>query len=648
MEGVYHVNKQEKRPCMKFLVLLNTMLAAWVNSRHNHLVMSLEEFRELGLTDKSIEALRKKGFEEPTEIQRRAIPLLLKEGTEIVGQAQTGTGKTAAFALPILETVKESGNVQALILVPTRELASQVSEEMSSLKGERKLEIAPIYGGASMSQQLRKLKRGVEIVVGTPGRVLDHISRGSLILRDLEFLVLDEADEMLDMGFIDDIEAVLRAVPEKRRMMLFSATMPPAIMKLASQFMKTPEIIRTQKQDSANLATDQIYYEVREADKLEALTRIIDRESDFYGVVFCRTKLQCDEIVNKLHYRGYDAAALHGDLSQREREAILHKMKEHQISILVATDVAARGLDIQDLTHVINYSIPQDPEIYIHRVGRTGRAGKNGTAITFITPSEARKFSYIRKAARTDIRKEEVPGAEEIIEKKKERIKDEILNALSNEPKTEYIEIAREVLEGRDAEEAFAAFLSTIYKNELDATKYREITVIPQKKEKSRHERREAARNKERFDKTKAPSMDEGGITRLYIARGRKDGLTKAMLSNIIIDQTGIRDEDIRDIEINETSSFISAPFAIAETILHAYSDRAVKGKPIVSRAKPESRQDSKKKSAGRREAFRGKGKRRKSWEEDYQPYGRDTRDGEDGRYRFPDRKGKGKARRRR
>ena len=613
MEGVYHVNKQEKRPCMKFLVLVKTMLAAWMNSRHNHLVMSLEEFRELGLTDKSIEALRKKGFEEPTEIQRRAIPLLLKEGTEIVGQAQTGTGKTAAFALPILETVKESGNVQALILVPTRELASQVSEEMSSLKGERKLEIAPIYGGASMSQQLRKLKRGVEIVVGTPGRVLDHISRGSLILRDLEFLVLDEADEMLDMGFIDDIEAVLRAVPEKRRMMLFSATMPPAIMKLASQFMKTPEIIRTQKQDSANLATDQIYYEVREADKLEALTRIIDRESDFYGVVFCRTKLQCDEIGKKLHDRGYDAAALHGDLSQREREAILHKMKEHQISILVATDVAARGLDIQDLTHVINYSIPQDPEIYIHRVGRTGRAGKNGTAITFITPSEARKFSYIRKAARTDIRKEEVPGAEEIIEKKKERI-----------------------------------ILSTIYKNELDATKYREITVIPQKKEKSRHERREAARNKERFDKTKAPSMDEGGITRLYIARGRKDGLTKAMLSNIIIDQTGIRDEDIRDIEINETSSFISAPFAIAETILHAYSDRAVKGKPIVSRAKPESRQDSKKKSAGRREAFRGKGKRRKSWEEDYQPYGRDTRDGEDGRYRFPDRKGKGKARRRR
>ena len=609
--------------------------------------MSLEEFRELGLTDKSIEALKNKGFEEPTEIQRRAIPLLLKEGTEIVGQAQTGTGKTAAFALPILETVKENGKVQALILVPTRELASQVSEEMSSLRGERRLEIAPIYGGASMSQQLRKLKRGVEIVVGTPGRILDHISRSSLILSELEFLVLDEADEMLDMGFIDDIEAVLRAVPEKRRMLLFSATMPPAIMKLASSFMKNPEIIRTQKQDTAALSTDQIYYEVRESDKLEALTRIIDRESDFYGVVFCRTKLQCDEIGQKLHDRGYDAAALHGDLSQREREAILHKMKGHQISILVATDVAARGLDIQDLTHVINYSIPQDPEIYIHRVGRTGRAGKNGTAITFITPSEARKFAYIRKAARTDIRKEEVPAAEEIIEKKKERIKDEILSSFDIEPKSEYLEIAHDVLQGRNAEEAFASLLTSIYKNTLDANRYKEITVTTaKKKEKSRHERREEARNRERFDRTKAPSMDEGGITRLYIARGRKDGLTKAMLSNIIIDQTGIRDEDIRDIEINDTSSFISAPFAVAETILKAYSDRSMKGKPIVTRAKAETKNESKKKSAGRREAFRGKGKRRKSWEDDYQPYGRDTRDGEDGRYRFPDKKKKSRKRR--
>lgn len=611
--------------------------------------MELEEFRELGLGEESIKALEEKGFEEPTEIQRLAIPLLLKEGTEIVGQAQTGTGKTAAFALPILETVSPgSGKVQALILVPTRELASQVSEEMSSLRGKRHIDITPIYGGASMTQQLKKLKRGVEIVVGTPGRILDHIRRGSLDLEALEFLVLDEADEMLDMGFIDDIEAVLRAVPEKRRMLLFSATMPPAIMKLAEGFMKNPEIIRTQKKDAAAISTDQIYYEVREADKLEALTRIIDREPDFYGVVFCRTKLQCDEIGQKLHDRGYDAASLHGDLSQREREQILRRMKEHQLSILVATDVAARGLDIQDLTHVINYTIPQDPEIYIHRVGRTGRAGKNGTAITFITPSESRKFAYIRKAARSDIRREEIPKAEEIIESRKEHIKDEILDILSGEPKKEYLELAEQVLSGRDASEAFALLLSSIYKNELDASRYREISAITPRgsREKTRRERREEGRNRERYDRVKAPSMDDGGTTRLFIARGRKDGLTKGMLINIIIDQAGVRDEDIRDVEINETSSFISAPFSVAETILKAYSDRTMKGKPVVMRAKPEGgARDSRKKATGRKEAFRGKGKRRKKWEDDYQPYGRDTRDGEDGKYSFPERHGRKKRR---
>ncbi len=610
--------------------------------------MGLEGFRELGLGEESIRALEEKGFEEPTEIQRRAIPLLLKEGTEIVGQAQTGTGKTAAFALPILETVDPAKEkVQALILVPTRELASQVSEEISSLKGSRRTEIAAIYGGASMVQQLKRLRRGVEIVVGTPGRILDHIRRSSLDLSSLEFLVLDEADEMLDMGFIDDIEAVLRAVPEKRRMLLFSATMPPEIMKLAEGFMKDPEIIRTQKQDTSALSTDQIYYEVRESDKLEALTRIIDREPDFYGVVFCRTKLQCDEIGQKLHDRGYDAASLHGDLSQREREQILRRMKEHQISILVATDVAARGLDIQDLTHVINYTLPQDPEIYIHRVGRTGRAGKNGTAITFITPSESRKFSYIRKASRSDIRREEVPKAEEVIERKKERIKDEVLDALSSEPRPEYLEIAESVLAGRDAAEAFAAILSSIYKDELDASRYHEIAAVTPRKdrektrrEKTRREKREESRNRERYDRVKAPSMDDGGTTRLFISRGRRDGLTKSMLINILIDQAGVRDEDIMNVEINDTSSFISAPFSVAESILKAYSDRTMKGKPIVMRAKPEGgARDSRKKATGRKEAFRGKGKRRRKWEDDYQPYGRDTRDGEDGRYSFPDRK---------
>ena len=413
----------------------------------------LPAFASLGLSYRTLEALEKKGFEEPTEIQSACIPLLLNEGTEVVGQAQTGTGKTAAFALPIIETVDEhSKSVQALILAPTRELALQVSEEINSLKGERKLEIAPIYGGASMENQLRKLKKGVQIVVGTPGRILDHIRRGSLKLEELEFMVLDEADEMLDMGFIEDIEEVLKAVPEEKRMLMFSATMPPEILKLAETFMKDPKLVRTQKKDMATTAADQIYYEVREADKLEALTRIIDRDPDFYGVVFCRTKLQCDEVSKKLIDRGYDAAALHGDLTQREREHILQRVKAKSIVILVATDVAARGLDIKDLTHVINYSLPQDPEIYIHRVGRTGRAGRTGTAITFITPSEARRFTFIKKASRSEIRKEEIPTADEVIASKRARIKEELDKALKKEACHDYYELAEDILDENDIE----------------------------------------------------------------------------------------------------------------------------------------------------------------------------------------------------
>ena len=600
----------------------------------------LPGFKALGLSDETLEALKEKGFEEPTEIQRLAIPRLLEEGTEIVGQAQTGTGKTAAFALPIIETISNESQVPgALVLVPTRELASQVSEEISSLKGKKKLEVTPIYGGASMEQQLRKLKRGVQIVVGTPGRILDHIRRGSLKLENLEFLVLDEADEMLDMGFIDDIEQVLRAVPEKKRMLMFSATMPPEIMKLAESFMKNPEIIRTQKKDTAAITTDQIYYEVREGDKLEALTRIIDREKEFYGVVFCRTKLQCDEIGTKLRDRGYDAASLHGDLSQREREAILKKMKDHQLSILVATDVAARGLDIQDLTHVINYTIPSDPEIYIHRVGRTGRAGKTGTAITFITPSEARKLNYIMKASRADIRKEEIPTAEDIIEGKKQRIRDQIEEALSVPPRSEYMDIARTALAGRDPEEAFAGLLSLIYRNELDISQYRHIEAIApksQKEKKSRRERKEEARNREPYDKVRTPSLDDQGTTKLFIARGRRDGLTKGMLCNIIMDQAGVRDQDIGDIEILEDCSFVTAPYAIAEDILNAYSGRTQKGKPVIMRAKQESRKTPKKET---RKKSAAKTRKRRNWEDDYQPYGRDTRPGEDGRLSFPERK---------
>ena len=350
----------------------------------------LTSFADLGLSAQTIAAIASKGFEEPTKIQAACIPLLLKDQVDVIGQAQTGTGKTAAYSLPILEIVDPSlYQVQALILAPTRELAVQTAEEISSLRGDRRLEIAAVYGGASMELQLRTLRRGTHVVVGTPGRILDHLRRGSLNLEHLKFVVLDEADEMLDMGFIDDIEEVLKQTPEEKRMLCFSATMPAPIQRLAERFMHEPQMVKIQQDTNTSDLTDQIYIEVRESDKLEALTRIIDMEESFYGIVFCRTKVQCDEIGRKLMDRGYDAEPLHGDLSQKQRELILHKMRERSISIIVATDVAARGIDISDLTHVINFSLPEDPDAYIHRVGRTGRAGKTGVAITFVANSSA-------------------------------------------------------------------------------------------------------------------------------------------------------------------------------------------------------------------------------------------------------------------
>ena len=481
-------------------------------------------------------------------------------------------------------------------------MALQVSEEINSLKGDRKTEVTPIYGGASMEIQLRKLKRGVQIVVGTPGRILDHIKRGTLDLSNLVFMVLDEADEMLDMGFIEDIEEVLKNVPETRRMLMFSATMPPQIQKLAENFMKNPTLVRTQKTDAATPQADQIYFEVKEADKIEALTRIIDRDPDFYGVIFCRTKLQCDEIGHKLQARGYDAEALHGDLSQRERETILRKMKERVIRILVATDVAARGLDIQDLTHVINYSLPSDPEIYIHRVGRTGRAGKEGTAITFITPSEARRFSYIKKASKSEIRKEEIPTPREVVERRRELIKEQLLSALEKDGGEEYRSISEGLLEDNDPVDVLSSVLSLFYRDALDESQYKDISVGKKRertKKKSNAETSYTDRKKEDrerpYDKIKTPSMDDEGLTRLFIARGRNDGLTKRGLADVLIDQAGVKNEDIRDIQVMEDFSFINAPYDAAEHILRIFGKSRNGEKPIITKARKDEK--AKKKS---------------------------------------------------
>ena len=436
--------------------------------------MELEGFRELGLGEESIKALREKGFEEPTEIQRRAIPLLLKEGTEIVGQAQTGTGKTAAFALPILETVSQNGKVQALILVPTRELASQVSEEMSSLRGTRHLDIAPIYGGASMVQQLKRLKRGTEIVVGTPGRVLDHIRRGSLDLNELEFLVLDEADEMLDMGFIQDIESILKYAKNRQQTLLFSATMPKPILRIGEKFMDHPEIVRIKAKELTADLIEQYFVRAKESEKFDIMCRLIDVQGPDLALVFGRTKRRVDELTRGLQARGYNAAGIHGDLSQARRMSVLKRFREGKLDILVATDVAARGLDISGVTHVYNYDIPQDPDSYVHRIGRTGRAGQNGISVTFVTPNEIgymRTIEQLTKKKRSPLRP---PTDDQALHGQLKQARAEIEDLMSGDL-GKYTQGASELLDNYSALDLVAAFLKNLAKDEV------KVKITPEK-----------------------------------------------------------------------------------------------------------------------------------------------------------------------
>lgn len=603
-----------------------------------------ESFSALGLTEKTITALEAKGFEEPTEIQKACIPLLLDGECDVVGQAQTGTGKTAAFGLPILERIDESDrNTQALIMAPTRELAMQVADEIASLAGDRHITIGAIYGGTGYEQQFKQLKRGLQIVVGTPGRIQDHLERGTLDISHIHFAVLDEADEMLDMGFIDDIRNILSLSPEDKRMLLFSATMPAPILHLAESFMHDYQIVRIKKKESEEVLTDQYYYILRESDKMEALCRIIDISEDFYAVVFCRTKLQAEEIGRKLSDRGYDAEALHGDLSQKQREIILSKMKDHRISILVATDVAARGIDIQELTHVINYTIPQDPEAYIHRVGRTGRAGRKGTAITFVTKAELRKLAFIKKVSKFEINEGSLPSPDEIISARRGRIIASLEEALQNNNIPEiYTSVVEEL--GADNAALAALLLSRLYKGDLDITRYTHIRSMekkePKKSEKrseERSEKHEKSERKEKGDKEERSDRgerrdrryeDEGpAFTRLFVAYGRKDGFTKRKLANLLIEECRLRDEDIRDMEVMEEFSFINIPSRYAESVLRSFSTSGEGGRPLVVRAKPEK---GTRKAPVKTRAPKTSFRTRRKWEDEAQPYGRDSRDEDD------------------
>lgn len=568
----------------------------------------LANFRALGISELSLEALRRKGFEEPSPIQAKTIPLLISGEKDLIGQAQTGTGKTAAFGLPIIEVLKGGSKFpQALILAPTRELCLQIAEELNSLKGERHLEIAPFYGGQSIEIQLKALKRGVDIAVGTPGRVIDLIERKALNLDRISFAILDEADEMLNMGFVEDIEEILRHTPKEKRMLMFSATMPQPILKIAETFMRPDyEIVHTETERLAVDLTEQIYFEVRREDKLEALSRIIDMGSDLYAMIFCRTRNDVDELTEKLLARGYTVEALHGDIAQAQRTKVINRFKAKKFNLLIATDVAARGIDVNNLTHVINYSIPQGTEAYVHRIGRTGRAGKQGTAITFVTPAEFRQLTRIKREANTEIRRETLPHPNDIVSAKRQRVAEKLAASVAGNEPDHYLSFAEELLTTVDhPAELVAALLHLKYKGELLESAYNDLSVG----------------KRERF------SPDERGRTRLFMGVGKRDGYGAADILELVFEKTRIRKNQIGRIDIFDDFSFLNVSFENAELIIDAFHGNG----PRVQIAK-----DDKKGSGNRR------GKTDRSFKEEKNP-GRERRQNA-----YPDKKSDSRPRKER
>jgi ATP-dependent RNA helicase DeaD len=506
-------------------------------------------FGEIALSKKTAAAITAMGFEEPSPIQSQTIPLVLT-GKDVLGQAQTGTGKTAAFGIPIMERITEARQIQALVLTPTRELAIQVSEELAKIGKFKRIKTLPIYGGQAIERQIRTLKLGVQVVIGTPGRLLDHIRRNTIKLDHVKMLVLDEADEMLDMGFIDDIESILAHVPTERQTLLFSATMPAEIMRLANRYMKDRVTVTISKEQLTVPLIDQIYYETR--DKLDGLCRVLDSETVDRVIIFCRTKKGVDDLVASLSARGYISDGLHGDLSQTQRDRVMKKFRDGKLDILIATDVAARGLDIDHISHVINYDIPQDPESYVHRIGRTGRAGKKGVAITFIQPREYRQLKIIEKEVRTRILRRQLPSPADILERQTEVIKNQLTQTINRGGFDAYSSIIADLAADYDPIELAAAALKLFQEG------YKEQVSL----------------EKTQFANTGA----EPGMVRLFINAGRAQRIQPQDIVRTIAEEADIEGSIIGVINIYDKFTFVEVPETVAERVLSVMNKNTIKG----------------------------------------------------------------------
>lgn len=424
------------------------------------------KFSELGLDADILKAIKRSGFEEATPIQEETIPLVLKR-KDVIGQAQTGTGKTAAFGLPIIQNIDTSKRqIQAVIISPTRELAIQTQEELFRLSKDKHGKVQVVYGGADIRRQIQNLKNAPQILVGTPGRLLDHIRRKTVDLSHVRSLVLDEADEMLDMGFLEDIESIISSVPKERQTLLFSATIPKQILKIGEKFMTDPSVVKIKSKELTTDLVDQYYVKAREFEKFDTMTRIIDVQAPELTIIFGRTKRRVDELSKGLEARGYNAAGIHGDLTQQRRMTIMNKFKAGKLDILVATDVAARGLDISGVTHVYNYDIPQDPESYVHRIGRTGRAGHHGVSVTFVTPNEMDYLRVIEHLTKKRMLPLKPPTEKEAFIGQVSSAFDDVQELIDDPDSVKYEDQAEQLLEKYDAKQIAAALLNDLTKDD--------------------------------------------------------------------------------------------------------------------------------------------------------------------------------------
>ncbi|MFT5874390.1 MAG: ATP-dependent RNA helicase DeaD [Clostridium sp.] len=510
------------------------------------------KFEELGLNESVLHAIQDLKFEHPSDIQEKAIPVVL-QGFDIIGQAQTGTGKTLAFGAPILSRMEKSnGKIQAIIMSPTRELAVQVAEELSRIAKHERIKILPIYGGQSIDRQISALKRGVDIVVGTPGRLLDHIRKGTLKLANAKFLVLDEADEMLNMGFIEDIESIISNLSEDRQTLLFSATMPRAIKILSKKYMH-PEtkIIAIEKKSLTVSKTKQYYYEVNSKNKFESLCRILDVDAPKTCILFCKTKKGVDELVDALQPRGYTVEGMHGDMKQSQRMSTLKKFKDGNLNFLIATDVAARGIDVEDVTHVINYDLPQDSESYIHRIGRTGRAGKEGTAYNLITRREASAIRQIERDTKSVITKKAVPSIPDVFAAKSETILDSIKLVLEENLYENFLPLGQKLIKEFGDEDVAASLIKIIFDKEV---------------------------NYNYADDTVTTTSDN---VRLFLSIGRMDEVMTKDIISFLCETANINKNELGRIDILDKFSFLDVPGNLVDAILSNSSGKKLNSRKV-------------------------------------------------------------------